>query len=214
MFQVIVVAIMALLLGAALCFAGYRLFLVLLPIWGFFAGFWLGAEGVSLLFGGGFLATVTGWVVGFVIGLFGALFSYLFYIVGVAFIAAGFGAALGSGFMQAIGFDPGFIVATVAIISAIIMAGLVLLLNIQKYVITAITAIGGANAMILGVLLLLGRVPLDSVAGAGSTIKPILQDSWFWLIVWVVLAVLGFAAQLRVNRNYTFKRDDYVQGWG
>jgi hypothetical protein len=214
MFQVIIVAILALLLGAALCFAGYRLFLVLLPIWGFFAGFWLGAEAVSLFFGGGFLGTVTGWVVGFIVGLFGALFSYLFYILGIAFIAAGFGAALGSGFMQAIGFDPGFIVVGVAIISAIIMAGLVILLNIQKYVIVAITAIGGANAMILGVLLLLGRVQLDTLAGAGSSIRPILQDSWFWLIAWLVLAVLGFIAQLRVNRNYTFNREDYTQGWG
>jgi hypothetical protein len=214
MFQVIIVAILALLLGAALCFAGYRLFLVLLPIWGFFAGFWLGAEGVSLLFGGGFLATVTGWVVGFVIGLFGALLSYLFYILGVAIVAAGFGAALGSGFMQAIGFEPGFMVAVVAVISAIIMAGLVVLLNIQKYVIIAITAIGGANAMILSVLLLLGRVSLDSLPGAGSSIRPILQDSWFWLIAWIILAVIGIVAQIRVNRNYTFNREDYAQGWG
>ena len=39
---VIAYALLALLLGAAFCFVGYRFFLVMLPIWGFFAGLWHG----------------------------------------------------------------------------------------------------------------------------------------------------------------------------
>ncbi|MGD9093119.1 MAG: hypothetical protein PVF74_09725, partial [Anaerolineales bacterium] len=81
------------LLGLAVCFFGYRLFLVMLPIWGFFAGLWLGAATVMWLFGEGFLATVTGLVVGFVVGLVLAVLSYLFYIVGVALVATFLGGA-------------------------------------------------------------------------------------------------------------------------
>ena len=40
--------------GLLLAFFGYRLFLVLLPIWGFFFGLWLGADTMQVLFGEGF----------------------------------------------------------------------------------------------------------------------------------------------------------------
>ena len=41
MSQIMIAALLAALLGAAFCFEGYRLLLVMLPVWGFFAGFWL-----------------------------------------------------------------------------------------------------------------------------------------------------------------------------
>ncbi len=214
MMQVIFAALLAAIMGAVFLFFGYRFFLVMLPIWGFFAGFWLGAEGVTLIFGGGFLVTVTGWVLGFVLGLIGALLSYLFYTFGVIIVAAGFGAAIGSGLMAALGFDGGFFVAIVSLVTAVMMAGLTVLFNLQKFVIIAITSIGGANALLLSVLLLFGQVSLVSLKNAGNAIAPILQNSWLWLIVWLALAVAGMAFQLRVNREYTFNRKDYSSDWG
>ena len=212
--QVVVAALIVGLLGVIFCFFGYRVFLVMLPIWGFFAGFWIGAQGVALVFGQGFLATVTGWAFGFVLGLIGAVLAYLFYYVGVAIVGAGFGAAVGSGLMAALGFETGFLNGLVAVVFAVVVAGLVLLLNLQKYVIIAMTAIGGANALILGALLLMGRIPLENVQTAANAVRPVLQDSWFWLIVWIVLAIAGGVAQLRANREYTFSRTRYVEGWG
>ena len=50
-------SLIALLFGLAVCFAGYRFFLALLPIWGFFFGFALGAQALQALFGIGILAT-------------------------------------------------------------------------------------------------------------------------------------------------------------
>jgi hypothetical protein len=167
----------------------------------------------ALLFGSGFLATTTGWVIGFVVGLLGAVLSYLLYFLGVALLAAAFGWAMGAGLMTALGFDPGLLTAIVGIISALVLAALVLLLNIQKYVIIAITAIGGANAMVLAGLLLLGQTTLEGLSGAGSAIAPILQDSWFWLVIWLVLAA-GFIVQIIINRTYAFDRNQYQQGWG
>jgi len=208
----ILVALFALVLGAFFLLWGYRVFMVMLPIWGFFAGFWVGAQTIGLLLGGGFLATTTGWVVGFVVGLLFALFSYLFYMVGVALVAGAVGAALVTGFLSLFGMDSGFLVFMLAVVGALVMAGLTIFLNLQKYVIIALTAVGGANAVLLSVLLLLGRVNVDQLQRAGSSIRPILQDSWFWALAWLVLAIAGLIFQIRTNRTFWFGKEVYVEG--
>jgi hypothetical protein len=209
----ILVALFALVLGGFFLLWGYRIFLVMLPIWGFFAGFWLGAQVTMLLFGDGFLATTTGWVVGFVTGLVFALFSYLFYTFGVALVAAAIGAALVSGFMALLGLESGIMVLILALIGAVVLAGVTLVYNLQKYVIIILSAIGGANALVLSVLLLFGRVTIDDLSASGSAIAPIIQDSWFWAIAWIVLAVIGIVYQIRTNRTYTFVKEQHVEGW-
>jgi Domain of unknown function (DUF4203) len=212
--ETIILALFALLIGVAFCFWGYRVFLVLLPIWGFFAGFWLGAEAITLLFGDGFLATTTGWIVGFIAGLILAVLSYLFYMVGVALVAGVVGWSLASGLLAAIGLDSGIIVFIISLITAIVVAGLVLFFNVQKYVIILLTALGGANAIVLSGLLLLGKVTTDMLAASGNPVKPILADSWFWLIAWLILAGLGFFFQIKNNPDYEFSKEYYVEGWG
>ena len=209
----ILVALFALVLGGFFLLWGYRIFLVMLPIWGFFAGFWLGAQTTSLLFGAGFLATTTGWVVGFVAGLIFALLSYFFYMFGVALIAAAVGAALVTGFLGLFGLESGFLVLIAALIGAVVVAGLTIVLNLQKVVIIIMTAVGGANALILSVLLLFGRVSIDDLSAAGNAIRPVLQDSWFWAIAWIALAVAGFVFQIRTNRTFVFEKEDHVEGW-
>ncbi|MGD8586106.1 MAG: hypothetical protein PVJ75_12205, partial [Chloroflexota bacterium] len=78
-FEYLCTTLIALFVGAAICFGGYRWFLILLPVWGFFFGFGLGAQSIQILLGVGFLATVSGWLVGFIVGLLFAVLSYLFY---------------------------------------------------------------------------------------------------------------------------------------
>lgn len=214
MLATVTLALFAVLLGVAFCFAGYRFFLVMLPIWGFFGGFWIGAYTVSLILGGGFLAIITGLVVGFVVGIIGAVLSYLFYLVGVAIIAASFGGALGSGVMGALGFDPGLIMAIVTIVSGLIAAGLTLLLNLQKYVIIILTAVAGAVLIVLAGMLVFGQVSIADLQTGGNFIQPIFQGSWFWGVVWLVLAIAGAILQIRANRTYAFTREMYVEGWG
>src|SRR6478609_11494068 len=64
-----------LLFGSILAFSGYRFFIFLLPIWGFFWGFGLGAQSIQALFGNGFLSDITSWVVGFFVGLLFAVLA-------------------------------------------------------------------------------------------------------------------------------------------
>ena len=59
-----IIAIIAVLVGAAFCFGGFRFFLLLLPIWGFVVGFNVGTDAVTAIFSDGTFATVTSWVVG------------------------------------------------------------------------------------------------------------------------------------------------------
>jgi hypothetical protein len=214
MLATITLALSAVLLGAAFCLAGYRFFLVMLPIWGFFGGFWLGAYSVSLILGGGFLATTTGLVVGFVVGIIGAVLSYLFYLVGVVIIAAAFGGAVGSGIMSAIGFDPGLVLGIVAVISALVAAGLTLLLNLQKYVLIVLTAMAGSVLVVLAGMLVFGQITPAELQSGANLIQPIFQGSWFWGLVWIVLTAVGVGVQLNANRTYAFTREMYVEGWG
>ena len=67
-FQLLCMGLIALTFGLVVIFGGYRLFLVLLPIWGFFVGFLLGAQAIQALLGEALLITVTSWIVGFVVG--------------------------------------------------------------------------------------------------------------------------------------------------
>src|SRR5262249_46909648 len=163
-FALAVSGLLVLFLGSVLAFAGYRFFLVLLPVLGFFFGFGFGAQTMQALFGQGFLATVSSWVVGLLFAIPFALFSYLFYIFAVAMVAA----ALGAGGMQAIGFDFGILVWLVGVVLAMVFVVGTLLLNIQKYVVIAATALLGAG-LVVGTLVFL----FDGLTGAQTAANPV-----------------------------------------
>jgi hypothetical protein len=210
MWQSILLSFFAFGIGIVLLLWGYRAFLAMLPIFGFFAGLWLGAQTVALLFGTGFFATVSGLVAGFVLGLLFALLSYLFYGAGVVAIAAIIGYALGAGLMQAFNLTAWWIVIPVGILAAALVVVLTLGFNLQKYVVIALTAIAGANALVLAALTLIGRVSPEDIQRAGDAIQPVLQDGWFWATAWIVIAIVGVAYQVVTTRITYFPQDDYV----
>jgi hypothetical protein len=193
---------------------GYRVFLVMLPIWGFFAGFWLGAAGITLFLGQGFLATVTGWVAGFILGVIAAVLSYLFYGVFVIVIAALAGGVIAALIMTALGITTGWIIALVAIFNAAVVAFLTLVFNLQKYVIILLTSLGGADLIVIAGMLLFSVVTLADVQGGANLLTPVFEESWLALLAWIALAVVGFIQQVRSNPAFTFDRDAYVEAWG
>ena len=204
----ILVGGLALLIGLAFAFVGYRFFLILLPIWGFFAGFAIGANAVASLFGEGFLATVTGWGIGFVLALICAVLAYLFWYAAVVILAGSVGYALGGSVLSAIGIDPGFLtfIAGVALGAVFLIGALVL--NVPKYVIVVLTGIGGAAGMVLGASLIVGRVPVAALGDAGLLGAPI-HDSLFWAAAWAVLAIAGMVVQLRTFPEFQIDRKGY-----
>jgi hypothetical protein len=93
--ETLVIGLLALAVGAAFAFYGFKFFLLLLPVWGFFFGFLFGANAITLLFGDGFLATTSSWVVGFVVAILFAALSYLYYWFAIVWLGATAGYAAG-----------------------------------------------------------------------------------------------------------------------
>lgn len=200
-FELICITTIALLFATALIFGGYRFFLFLLPIWGFFGGFVLGSSAIEALFNTGLFATVTGWVVGFVVGVIFALASYFFYAAAVAVAAGMLGYTLGVGLMDLFGLNGlAFITFIVAIVLAAAMVVVTFRFNLQKYVIIAATAIGGAGLVVGTILLGVGGVSLIQLAE--SPVRLLWQTSPFMAIVFVFLAAAGIVVQIRANRRF------------
>lgn len=214
MLQVIILSLFALGLGIVLLLWGYRAFLAMVPIFGFFAGLWLGAHLITLVFGDGFFSTATGLVVGLVTGIIFALLSYIFYFFGVAVVAAIMGYVLGYGLANAIGLDASWLAITAGIVAGVVVMMLTMRHNLQKYVLIVLTALAGANALILAPMLLFGRISPDDASIVGNAVQPVLQDSWLWLLLWIGLAAAGIVYQVRTNRVYRFDPEEYEYGWG
>ena len=200
-FTIMCGGLIGMLFGLALCFAGYRLFLVLLPIWGFFFGFAFGAQTIQALFGQAFLATVTSWIVGFIVAAVFAVLAYLFYLAAVAVISFSLGYGATIGLLTAIGLPlaGGFIAWVIAVVVGIALAFVVLRFNVQKIVIEFATAFLGAGA-IVGVFVLLFGGPAAQILE--NPVQFVIKNSPFWMIVFAVLGIVGFVLQIMHNRSF------------
>lgn len=205
--QTVIVGLVSVCLGALFVLAGYRLFLILLPIWAFFAGFSIGASAVSEITGDGFLATATAWVVGIVLGLILAVLSYLFYVAAVGLLAAVTGYWIGTGIMAWAGVGPGFAMALVGILVAAAFVAVTFGLHVPKVLIIVLTALSGASALLSGVLLLFGRISLENLRE--GDVAAVLRYSWFWGAAWLVVAIVGIVAQWMATPEYTLAHEAY-----
>ncbi|MEZ4770804.1 MAG: hypothetical protein R2844_20610 [Caldilineales bacterium] len=186
------------LFGLALTFLGYRMFLILLPIWGFFFGLIFGAQAVQTIFGDAFLATVTSWVIGFIAGAFFAVLSYLFFAFAVAVIAFSLGYSVIAGIWAALGLNFNLIAWVLAVAAGVVMIFLTLRFRLAKLVIEIGTAILGAGAVFTSILLMF--VPATRVME--SPLRAAMDQSVLLVILFVVLAVVGFVYQYRVNKMW------------
>jgi hypothetical protein len=189
-------------LGLAFCFLGVRLFIVLLPVWGFLAGFSFGLVGTTSLLGTSLFADAIGIVVGVVLGLVFAVASYLIYGIGVLILGAGFGAGIGTSIMYALGFESAeLLVFIVALIGAVVFAAAALFLNLPKWLAIVFTAIGGSGGVIAGIWLLFGRVTIEDVQNAANPFDAILNEGFIWAAAFIVLAIAGIAVQYMWTRQ-------------
>ena len=206
--ETLLLGIFALALGAAVCFAGYKFFLFLLPVFGFVAGFWLGSALVAELFGSGFLSEVTGWIIGIVAGVILAIGSYFFWYVAIVLLAGAVGAWLGGGVMAAIGFNPdGILQLLVALAVGAIFAIGAIVLRATKWVVLGLTALGGAGTAVSGVLLILGQIKVEAIQDGAFA------AAWgagpIWALITLGVAVAGFVAQDRSTKDFMMDTTRY-----
>ena len=186
-------AALVLVLGGVLsCFAGYRLFKLVLAIYGFI----LGAMLASSMMGS---SNTTGMIVAAIVGgLAGALLLVFAYFVGIALVGAGLGALIVHvtwGYVRT-GDPPPIAVIVMSI------AGSIAAMLLQRYVIIVATAFGGAWTMIVGALAAAGDRGAARAASADVWIlypmTPAPGQGWV-PIAWVGLGLIGTAVQLGVT---------------
>ena len=184
-------AIVLLVGGLISCFAGCRVFRVVLGIYGFILG---------ALLTSGAMGTDGIWMIGAALvgGVVGALILIAAYFVGVALLGAGIGALATSLIWASLGREPS---ALVVIVFAI--AGALAALALQRYVIIGATAFGGAWTIIVGAVALSGsKVAIDAAARnnvwLAYPMNPAPGQYWV-LLVWIALGISGVFTQLAVT---------------
>lgn len=206
-----VIAIIAALVGAAFCFGGFRFFLLLLPIWGFVVGFNVGVDAMTALFGDGTFATVTSWLVGFVLALLFAVFSYLYYYLAIALLGGSVGYVIGTSAWGLIGNEYGLVAFVIGLVCAVALAIAVLALNVPKYLVIVLSALGGAAAILAGWFILIGKIPSDNIHW--TQVGALILDNWLYLIAWGALVALGIVVQVASTAigpdSYQLSRGSY-----
>ncbi len=198
------IGIIAVALFMVAVFSGYRLFLVLLPIWGFFVGFFLGALTIQWILGEALLAPITSWVVGFFVGAIFAVLSYLSYFIAVGLISFSLGYGATVAVLEWIGMDFGFLVGLIAVVLGIAVALVLYFFNIQKYAIIVATAVGGTGLMIYTLMVIIFNEPVDLTL---DPVRTALDNPnwWMFLVFFIIFAGLGSISQIRANRDFEAK---------
>ena len=203
-FEVFCAVMITLLFCAVIAFYGYRMLIFLLPVWGFFFGFGLGAQSIQVLFGQGFLATTTSWIVGFIVALLFAVLSYLFYAVGVIVIAGALGYGVAVALLLWLGLPYGFLVWLIGVIAGVVLAVVTIRFNLAKAVIIIATALGG-SAVAIGVLMV-GYVGAAITNVLDNPVSFVLQHGGFLaVLVFILMAAAGMYVQFRQNREFTYE---------
>jgi len=185
-------AILLLLAGALTCFAGYRLFRIVLVVWGFILGAFITS---SMMGVGSAMAMLTAGLVG---GLVGALALVFMYFMGVALL----GAALGTLvtvvlWSQLAAADPPGAVVVIASIAGAIGAMLV-----QRHVVIVGTAFFGAWMVIVGVLAIAESTAVRAVRATNDVwiLYPLSVSRNRWAVGgWIVVGLIGMVVQLGVT---------------
>lgn len=189
----IALGLVAIIAGAAFCFAGYQWFRLIIPVWGFFAGFSAGTGLISAITGDAVLATPLGWILGLVLAVVFATFAYLYYSVAIVMAMSSIGFMLGGALMTALGVTWNWVIAIVGILVGVAFAFTGIVSNLPRVVLVVVSAIGGATA-IVGGLMLFGST-LDTEDLSRAMITETINDSWGWWLLYAVLTIAGIMTQ-------------------
>jgi hypothetical protein len=183
------VAIGLILGGVLTCFAGYRLFRIVLGLYGFVLGAMIASSVIGMNNGPLMVgAAVLG-------GLAGAIVMMFAYVVGVALAGAGLGALIGHVVWTQV--MPGDPPATAMVVASI--AGALAAMVLQRYVIIVSTAFAGAWTVVIGAV--------NALAARGLTRAVSAPDVWVlyptslpeqrWApVAWILLGLIGSGIQL------------------
>jgi len=178
--------------GLLACFAGYRLFRVVLGLYGFIFG---AAITTSLMGATNTVALVAGALVG---GLVGAVLMVAAYFIGVGLIGAGLAAlVLNWGWHGLAHAEPPTLVLVVVSVLGALAA-----LSIVRYVVIFGTAIGGSWTLLLGAFALSAESSgHHQTASDVWVLYPLgsLPSAWWVYGAWFGLSLVGALVQLKTT---------------
>ncbi len=185
--------------GLITCFAGYRLFRIVLGFFGFFLGVMIGTTIV------GSAGTWTLILAGLIGGIVGAVLMVAAYFVGIGLVGAGLAVLMLHAGWTLVGGDP----PTVVIVIVAVLGALAAL-SIVRYVAVFGTAIAGAWTFIIGGLALMGDPKALVAASSGDVwvlypLHPVRGD-WWLAAVWFGLALGGVLVQLNTTTKTATKK--------
>lgn len=211
--QEILVGLIAVAIGALLCFRGYLTMRVIIPFWGFFAGFITGAGLVAALAGENFLASVLGWIVGLGVGMLFMGIAYLYYEISVVIGMGAIGFSLGASATVALGITWSWLIILAGLALAVVLAVIAIMGDLPSAILTVLTAMGGATAVVFGIALLFGTLDLENLDQGAAT--ELIHDKAWAYIAYLSLVVAGIIAQLTfTDRLRRSMREQWYQAGG
>jgi hypothetical protein len=176
-------------------FAGQFVLRLVIPVWGFFAGFGFGAGLVADLADERFLGTVLGWVLGLVFAVVFAVLAYLYYYVAIVLAMAAFGFAIGSGLVVALGIDWNWVAVLVGTVVGAVLGLVSIFADMPAIVLVVLSSFAGAVGVVGGLMLLVGS--LNSADFTRGDFTDTVEDGWAWSLLLLVLAFVGILNQAR-----------------
>ena len=203
----IVVGIIAVLIGALLCFRGYVTMRVIISLFGAFVGFLLGAGLVAGVTDSGFGQLALSWLVGIVGAVLFGVLAYLSYQIAVVIGMAGIGFAIGTTVMAAVGVGSQVAIVVVGLLAGALLAVIAIATDLPAVILVVLTALAGASVTVAGVMLIAGTIGINRLTAEGVGAE--MSRGWWWYVLYGGLALLGIIAQLRSRGSRTMR-----QQWG
>src|SRR3954471_5914253 len=191
----ILLGLLAILAGGAMLLSGQFVLRLVIPIWGFFAGFAFGAGIVAGFADEHFLGTVLGWVLGLAFGLGFAILAYLYFYVAIVIAMGAFGFAIGSGLVVALGISWNWLAALVGLVVGLVLGLGSIFANVPMIVLVVFGSLAGAVGVVGGLMLLVGS--LNSADFSRGDFTDTASNSFGWSLLLLVLAIGGILIQAR-----------------
>ena len=199
----VLVGLIAVVSGLILCFGGRSIFRIILSVWGAFVGFTLGGSLLSAFTGEPPFSTVLGWVVSVLVALLFAGLAYGFYVLAVIIAIGSIGYSLGAALGIALSAS-GTVLLVLGVFAALLLAGAALATNLPDILLTVVTALTGAAAIVTGLMLVVGKAQPSDLTET-SLREFVMQQPLWWTAMYVVIAIVGMVVQHRAGRGDTMR---------
>ncbi len=202
------VGAVAIVVGALLCFRGRLAVRAIMALWGGLVGFGLGASLAAAFTREGFLGGPIGWIVAILAALLCARLAYSVYVLGVVIVVGSIGFGLGAAAGRALGLASGG-APWAGVAGAVLLVAVALAANVPGLLLTVLSAVAGAAALVGGLMVLTGAAPARALPTLA--LPAAIGTEWGWSLLFLLTALAGIVVQSRL-RPWRSGRDAWPAG--